>query len=140
LKRSGNLILGNNVVQLCGVVAIGSIVVTSQLSDKGRRRGLEAFFIVSIFCFTLVALKFQLLVSYENPWPKRGKAHFRFEIYPSVHKELLPVMPQFTESFALNSCGSLIHALHSVHMLDWVVQRLKIMKTHGLQLMLQAAL
>jgi hypothetical protein len=27
---------------------------------------------------------------------KRGKAHFWFEIYPSVHKELLPVMPQFT--------------------------------------------
>jgi hypothetical protein len=103
LKRSGNLILGNNVVKLCGVVAIGSIVVTSQLSDKGRRRGLEAFFIVFSFCFTLVALKFQLLVAYENPWPKRGEAHFWFEIYPSVHKELLPVMPQFTESFALNS-------------------------------------
>jgi len=76
LKRSGNLILGNNVVQLCGVIAIGSIVVTSKLSDKGRRRGLEAFFIVFSFCFTLVALKFQLVVSYENPWPKRGKAHF----------------------------------------------------------------
>ncbi len=118
--------LGNNVVQLCGVVAIGSIVVASQLSDKGRRRGREAFSVVFSFCFKLVALKFQLLVSYENPWPKREKAHFWFEIYPSVHKELLPVMPQFTQILCSEFiCGSLIHAVHSVHMLDWVVQMLK---------------
>jgi hypothetical protein len=72
---------------------------------------------------------------------KRGKAHFWFEIYPSVHKELLPVMPQFTGILCSEFiCVSLIHAVHSVHMLDWVVQTVKIMKTHGLQLMLQAAL
>jgi hypothetical protein len=38
----------------------------------------------------------------------------------------LPVMPQFTQILCSEFiCGSLIHAVHSVHMLDWVVQMLK---------------